>query len=250
MQHDFEDIEVKRNAPDILAAQLQKRRKPCMISTGSMCDHYIPLETELQLTRQCLQVIEKHGFGVNILTKSDLILRDLDVLKAINAATKCVVQMTLTTANEALCRIIEPNVATTARRLEVLHAMGQADIPTVVWLSPFLPFINDTEENLRALLKACVDAGVRGFVAFGFGVTLRQGDREYFYAALDKHFPGLKQRYIDTYGNAYSCHSPNQARLWTLYDDVCRRHNLLCRPDDAFGFLQAFEPRQLSLLDG
>jgi len=252
MQHGFEDIEVKRDAPRILEAQLRRKRQPCMISTGSMCDPYIPLEEELRVTRQCLELIERYGFGLAILTKSARILRDMDVLRAINARTKCVVQVTLTTFDEALCRVIEPNVSTTAERFAVLEAMREAGIPTVVWLSPILPFLNDTGENLRGLLDYCVRAKVRGILCFGFGVTLREGDREYFYQGLDEHFPGVKQRYIRAFGNAYECASPNNAGLMEIFTQACKEHGILYRPGDVFGYLHAFEAkeRQLSLFEG
>jgi len=251
MQHGFEDIEVKRNAPRILEDQLRRKRRPCMIGTGSMCDPYIPLEEELRVTRQCLELIERYGFGLTILTKSARILRDSDILKTINAKTKCVVQMTLTTFDEDLCRIVEPNVSTTRERFAVLEVMRDAGIPTVVWLSPILPFINDTEENLRGLLDYCIRARVRGILCFGFGMTLREGDREYYYAKLDEHFPGMKEKYIRTFGNSYECRSPNNNRLWGMYEDVCTRHGILYQPEDVFGYLHRFETKQqqLSLFD-
>jgi DNA repair photolyase len=246
---DFEDIEVKRNAPQILEEQLRRKRKPCMVVTGSMCDPYIPLEKELQITRQCLSVIERYGFGVSILTKSSRILRDLDLLKAINENAKCVVQMTLTTYDADLCRKLEPNVSITSERFHVLEVMRNNNIPTVVWLSPILPFINDTEENLRGLLDYCVQAKVKGIMCFGFGVTLREGDREYFYAQLDRLFPEMKQRYIRSFGNAYVCNSPNNNRLMAILGEICDHHNILWKPDDVFAYLKAFESenRQLSL---
>jgi DNA repair photolyase len=251
MKHDFEDIEVKRDAPQILEAQLRRKRAPCMIGTGSMCDPYIPLEEDLRVTRQCLERIGRYGFGLAILTKSARILRDMDLLKAIHAKTKCVVQMTLTTYDEGLCRIVEPNVSTTAERFAVLEAMRDAGIPTVVWLSPILPFINDTEENLRGLLDYCVRARVRGIVCFGFGVTLREGDRDYYYARLDEHFPGMRQRYVRTFGNAYECTSPHNARLMEIFTRTCREHGILHKPQDVFGYLHRFEAkqRQLSLFE-
>ena len=242
--HAFEDIEVKRNAAVILEAQLRKKRNPCMISTGAMCDPYIPLEEELGLTRSCLELILRHEFGLAILTKSARILRDLDLLRAINERTKCVVQTTLTTYDEALCKKIEPNVSSTRERVEMLERMRDAGIPTVVWLCPILPFINDTEENLRGLLGYCERAKVKGILTFGFGVTLREGDREYFYAALDRDFPGLKQRYIRTYGNAYNCSSPNHARLMKLLSSECRRLGILYRTDEVFAYLGRFESKQ------
>jgi len=250
MNHDFEDIEVKRNAPEILRDQLRRKRKSCMVATGAMCDPYIPLEAELKLTRQCLEIIEGHGFGLSILTKSDLILRDLDILKAINAKAKCVVQLTLTTFDEELCQKVEPHVSTTLERFQVLEAMREAGIPTVVWLCPTLPFINDTEENLRGILDYCIKAEVRGILCFGFGMTLREGNREYFYDRLDELFPGMKEEYISRFGNAYSCSSPNSARLYEVFRNACEQHRLLHRTNQVFAYLQEFKPeQQLSLFD-
>jgi DNA repair photolyase len=190
--HDFEDVEVKSNAPELLEAALRGKRAKCMIGTGSMCDPYMHCEEQLRLTRRGLEVIDRYGFGLAIQTKSNRILRDLDLLKKINGNSKCVVQMTLTTHDESLCRILEPNVCTTLERVEALKILRDNNIPTVVWLSPLLPFINDTEENLRGILNHCIDAKVYGILCFGIGVTLREGDREYFYAQLDRHCPGLR----------------------------------------------------------
>lgn len=243
INHEFEDIEVKRNAPVILEAQLRRKRKPCMIGTGAMCDPYIPLEEKLEMTRQCLVLIERYGFGLSILTKSARILRDLDLLKAIHEKTKCVVQMTLTTYDEDLCRKLEPHVSTTLERFHALEVMRDNGIPTVVWLCPILPFINDTEENLRGLLDYCIQAKVRGILCFGFGMTLRQGDREYFYAQLDRLFPGMKQKYMCTFGNAYECSSPNHNRLMDIFSEICARQGILWKPGDVFAYLQAFEAK-------
>jgi DNA repair photolyase len=243
MNHDFEDIEVKRDALRILESQLQRKRKPCMVGTGAMCDPYLHLEDELGLMRQCLSLIEKYGFCLAIQTKSASILRDLDILKAINAATKCVVQITLTTYDEDLCRKVEPNVSTTIERFHVLEAMRDAGIPTVVWLSPILPFINDTEENLRGLLDCCVRAEIRGIVNFGFGVTMRDGNREYFYKQLDRLFPGLKQKYISQFGKAYVCDSPNSNRLLGTLRDICARQGILYNSDAVFSYLREFEAK-------
>ena len=251
MKHDFEDIEVKQNAVEILKRQLLKKRQPCMIGTGAMCDPYIHLEEELRLTRQCVELIERYGFGLAIQTKSARILQDLDLLKSINEKTKCVVQMTLTTYNEDLCRIIEPNVSTTSERFTALEMFRDAGIPTVVWLSPILPFINDTEENLYGILDYCVRAKVRGIICFGFGTTIREGDREYFYKKLDEHFPDMKHKYIRTFGNVYECNSPNKIRLYEIFRNECRKHGILYKPDDVFGYMHKFEQReeQMTLFD-
>ena len=180
-------------------------------------------------------------------------LRDLDLLQAINERTKCVVQMTLTTADEALCRKLEPNVSTTAERVGALCRLREAGIPTVVWLCPILPFLNDTEENVRGVLEMCAGAGVRGVLCFGMGLTLREGNREYFYRQLDRLFPGLKERYIQRYGTQYVCGSPNSRTLMRLFHELCAEHGMMHDVDEIFSYLRAFERKtdapQLSLFD-
>ena len=251
MNHDFEDIEVKSNALELLENTLRRKRKRCMIGTGAMTDPYIPLEQRLQHTRKALLLIEKYGFGVALQTKSSRVLRDLDVLKRINEKTKAVVQITLTTADEALCKIIEPNVSTTRERFETLKTLRDAGIPTVVWLCPILPYINDTQENIRAILDMCVEAKVRGVLCFGMGVTMREGNREYFYRQLDRHFPNIKQRYIREFGNNYVVNSPKNNELMKLYHRTCSENGIMHSADEIFEYLHRFEeknaPQQLSL---
>lgn len=248
MDHPFEDVAVKVNAPQLLEQALQRRRNLCMIATGAMSDPYMPMPETLALTRRCLEVIARHGFGLAIQTKSDRILRDLDLLVQIHRQAKCVVQMTLTTYDEALCRILEPNVATTRQRVEALNVLRDHGIPTVVWITPLLPYINDTEENLRGLLGYCVEAQVTGIVCYGMGLTLRAGDREYYYQKLDQHFPGLKARYIREYGDAYELPSPNAAPLTALLRQTCQQHGILCDPQAVFAYLREFPQQdQLSL---
>ena len=252
MEHPFEDIEVKQNALTLLEDALRRKRRPCMIATGSMSDPYTPPEEELRYTRRALELILQYGFGMTLLTKSGLVLRDLDLLQRINSQTKCVVQMTLTTWEESLCRILEPNVSTTTERFAALMKLKEAGIPTVVWLCPILPFLNDTAENINRLLDCCEQAGVRGIVHFGMGVTLRQGNREYFYRQLDRHFPGLKERYIRTYGNAYVLESPNSRDLLKLLHRRCRDAGILHDNPSVFRYLQEMEikqPQQMSLFE-
>ncbi len=241
--HAFEDIEVKENAPELLEQALKRKRRPCMIGTGSMSDPYQPLELQLGLTRRCLELIERYGFGAAVLTKSTRVLRDLELLQRINRQTKAVVQMTLTTFDDVLCRIVEPNVEPTSERLAALRTLREAGIPTVVWLTPILPFLNDTEENLRGLLDGCAEAGVRGIVHFGTGLTLREGDREYFFAALDRHFPGLKAAYLARYGMAYELPSPNSPALLRLIRERCARSGMLEGADACFRYLNALPDR-------
>ena len=251
MEHAFEDVEVKENALVLLEAALRKKRRPCMIATGSMTDPYLNLEERLCYTRRALELIDRYGFGFTCITKSARVLRDLDLLQSVNRKTKAVVQMTLTTADEALCKLVEPHVSTTRERFAALLALRDAGIPTVVWLCPILPFLNDTEENVAAVLDMCVTAGVRGVICFGMGMTLREGDREYFYAALDRHFPGMKERYARRYGNAYALQSPNAAALSKIFRDICERGGMLSTPEECFAFMQELpeKHRQLSMFD-
>ena len=249
--HPFEDIEVKRNAPELLEQALKSKRKKCMIGTGAMSDPYMHCEEELRLTRRCLEIILKYGFGAAVQTKSDRILRDIDLLDEINRSAKCVVQMTLTTYDDDLCRILEPNVCNTRRRIEVLEQMRERGIPTVVWLTPILPFLNDTEENIASILNECARVGVKGVIDFGMGLTLREGDREYYYAALDRHFPGMKERYIARYGNAYELPSPNAKKLKAVFRQICREHGILSTPDECFRYINELPEKypQMSMFD-
>ena len=249
--HPFEDIEVKRNAPELLEKALRSKRKRCMIGTGAMSDPYMHCEEKLRLTRRCLEIINKYGFGVAIQTKSDRILQDIDLLDEINRSAKCVVQITLTTYDEDLCRILEPNVCNTKRRIEVLEVMQERGIPTIVWLTPVLPFINDTEENITSIMNECVRTGVKGVIDFGMGLTLREGDREYYYAALDKHFPGLKQKYIRTYVNSYELPSPNAKELTAVYKRICRQNSMMSAPEECFRYMREMPEKhsQISIFD-
>ncbi len=247
--HEFEDIEVKQNAPQLLEDALRRKRRPCMIGTGSMSDPYMHCEEKLQLTRRCLEIIDQYGFGIAIQTKSTRILRDLDLLKSINQKAKCVVQMTLTTYDEELCKVLEPNVSTTKERVAALKVFRDNGIPTVVWLDPILPFINDTEENINGILDYCIEAKVHGIICFGMGLTLREGNREYFYAALDKHFWGLKEQYKKKYGYAYELNSDKNEALMRLFYKRCKEAGILCTPKDCFTYLHEFPEKyeQMSL---
>ena len=240
INHDFEDVEVKRNAPELLEAALRSKRKKCMIGTGAMCDSYMHCEEQLMLTRRCLELIDRYEFGLAIQTKSDRILRDLDLLRSINRKAKCVVQMTLTTCDEDLCKILEPKVCTTKRRFEVLKIFRENGIPTVVWFSPLLPFINDTRENMEGSLDYCIEAGVYGVICFGIGVTLREGDREYFYRKLDEHFPGMRERYHRKYGYAYEVVSDNNRELMSRFHEICRKNNIVSDMNKIFAWLYEF----------
>ena len=222
--HAFEDIEVKQNAPQLLEQILSSKRTRFMISTGSMSDPYQPCEKELRLTQKCLEVIEKHGFGASVITKSDLVLRDIDLFQRINEKAKAVLQMTLTIADEKLSRKIEPGVCPSRRRYEVLKAFQERGIPAVVWMTPLLPHLTDTEENVRQILEYCFDAGVKGIICFNAGMTLRSGSREYYYQNLDRLFPNLSAVYQREYGNSYEVNSADQHRLMRIFHEECEKH--------------------------
>lgn len=249
IDHQFEDIEVKVNAPELLEEILRRRRKKIMIGTGSMSDPYQPCEEKLMLTRKCLELIDKYEFGATVITKSDRVLRDIDLFDRINKKGKSVLQMTLTIADDNLCKIIEPNVCPTSKRYEVLKEFQKCGIPTVVWLTPLLPFLTDTEENLRKLMEYCIDADIKGIICFGIGMTLREGNREYYYQELEKHFPGLSKQYITKYGSAYNVESDNSRRLMRYFHETCEKYRLIHDPDECFAFIAEFPDRyeQLSL---
>lgn len=249
MNHAFEDIEVKQNSLELLKKELLKREK-CMIGTGAMTDPYIPAERNLKYVRRSLELILRYGFGFTCITKSDLILRDLDLLKKINEKSKTVVQMTLTTADDELCKILEPNVCPTSRRVEVLKRLKSEGIPTVVWLCPILPYINDTDDNISRILDFCIESDVKGVLNFGMGLTLREGNREYFYRKLDEHFPGLKKRYVEEFGSSYALESPNNKKLMGMFYKKTDSAGIMNDQSDIFDYLHEFPQtsRQTTLL--
>lgn len=244
MNHKFEDIEIKENAIELLKKELIKR-KPCMIGTGAMTDPYIPLEKRLEFVRKTLKLVYRYGFGWACITKSDLVLRDIDLLEKINEKTKAVVQLTLTTADDELCKLVEPNVCPTSRRVEVLKKLNEANIPTVVWLCPILPHINDTEENINTLLDWCIDANVKGVLNMGMGLSLREGNREYFYEKLDEKFPGVKEKYIDEFGDSYFIHSKDNRRLRGILRKRCDENGIMHKQDEIFEYLHEFPEKSV-----
>lgn len=244
MKHKFEDIEVKINAPLLLEQTLPKKRHRCMIGTGSMGDPYCHIEEELEVTRKCLEIIYKYGFGISIQTKSTRLLRDLELLKKINEKSKVVVQVTLTTYDDDLCKLIEPNVEPTSERVKMLKILNENNIKTIVWLDPILPLINDTEENIRGILKYCVEAKVYGIICFGMGLTLRDGNREYFYDSLDKNFKGIKEKYKEIYKDKYEVNSKNNTKLMNILKEECKKNNIICDNKQLFEYMFEFEEKE------
>lgn len=237
--HEFEDIEVKENAVELLKKELIKR-KPFMVVTGAMCDPYIPIEKRLGHVRKCLELIYRYGYGFSCLTKSNLILRDLDLIKRINEKTKAVIQITITAADDELCKVIEPNVCPTSKRVEVLKKLDENNIPAVVWLSPILPYINDSEENINSILDFCIEANVKGILNLDMGFSLRKGNREYFYTKLDEKFPGLRERYVEEFGESNFIHGKNTQKLKGIIQKRCQSHGIMYKQDDIIDYVYEF----------
>ncbi|MBQ9124900.1 MAG: radical SAM protein [Acholeplasmatales bacterium] len=250
MNHEFEDIEIKENALELLEEKLDKKA-PCMIGTGAMSDPYIPIEKDLKFTKGMLELIDRYGFGVSIQTKSNLIMRDMDLLEKINNQAKAVVQITLTTFDDELCKIIEPNVVPTSERIKILMECKKRGIPTVVWLCPILPFINDTVDNIENILKVCKETSVYGIICFNMGLTLRDGNREYFYEMLDKHFPGIKNKYIRFFKDNYEVNSLNNRGLMDIFHSICRVYGIQTDIDAIFEYLHTLPKKknQMSIFD-
>ena len=246
MSHNFEDVEIKENAISLLEEALKRKRKKCMIGLGSMSDPYIPQELKLNYTMKALELISEYNFGATLITKSANVLRDADLFCDINSKAKCVIQMTLTTYDEKICKMIEPNVSTTKERFDALKILRDKKIPTVVWLTPILPFINDTEENIMGILNYCKEANVVGIICFGIGLTLRDGNREYFYEQLDKKFPHLKERYIKEYGNSYVIESKNNNKLMKLFHEFCAHNKIMHNNAAIFNYLKLYEQKESS----
>ena len=247
IEHNFEDIEVKENALELLEIALKKKKQKTMIGTGSMSDPYTPSEKNIEHTKKALELIEKYGFGIAIQTKSNLILRDIDILDRINKKAKAVVQVTLTTYDDELCKKIEENVCPTSERLKILEEMKKRDIPTVVWLCPILPFINDTEENLISILEECKKNEVKGIINFGFGLTLREGNREYFYQKLEKNFPHqrLFTLYNKYFRDSYECNSPHNEKLLKIFHQFCAQNKIMHNNDEIFSYLNTFPKEKI-----
>ena len=244
MNHDFEDVEVKVNSIELLKKALKRKKEKSMIGIGSMSDPYMPLEKSLKYTRQALELVCKLGFGFTCITKSDLVLRDIDLFKKINEKSKAVLQMTLTAADDKLSKKIEPNVCTTKERASILKKFNEKGIPTVVWLCPVLPFITDSEENIERILDYCIGAEVYGIICLEMGLTLRDGNRQYFYRKLDEEFPGLKRKYIEAYGKRYALPSSNKSKLMKMFRERCLENNIESNPQKIFQYLSEFPKNQ------
>ncbi len=223
---DFEAVKVKANALATIRADLRSKKLSGVVGTGAMSDPYNPFEETACLTRSSLDLLRDAGFGVSIATKSPLVTRDIDKLLAIQQQSPVLVQISITCADDALSKLIEPHVAVSSARFDALRQLSQAGIFCGVLMMPILPFINDTIDNVTAIVHKAAAAGAH-FIYPAMGMTLRQGNREYFYQQLDAHFPTIQQRYIATFGDSYTCDSPHAAALWAQFSKTCQQYRLL-----------------------
>jgi DNA repair photolyase len=244
---DFDEVRAKKNALTLLARELQSKKRIGIVGTGAMSDPYNPWEKEYRLTRGALELIHARRFGVSIATKSDLITRDIDLLTSIATHSPVLVKITITTAEDSLCQIIEPNVAVSSRRFSMLKELSDNKIFTGILLMPILPFLEDSAENITGIVQRAYANGVK-FIYPAFGMTLRQNQREWYYNKLDQYFPELRQKYIQQFGNAYECRSPNAKTLWPLFRQECDKVGILYKmPDIITAYKQGYDDQQFSL---
>ena len=244
---EFEEVKIKGNALEILESELRSKRSNGIIGMGSMSDPYNPYEMKYELTRKSLSLMERFKFGVFIITKSDLVLRDIDVLKRVDKVARAIVGVTITCDKDELSKVIEPKVSSSSERFKALKTFSDNGIDAGILLMPILPFINDTEENVRGIVRLAIDSKAKFIYPF-FGVTLRDKQREFYYDHLEKSFPGLKNKYIERYGKNYSCESDNAKELYSLLAKLCDEAKILHRMEDInklFEMNKEFE--QLSL---
>lgn len=245
----FDIVRAKENSLEMIRRELKSKRKKGVIGTGAMSDPYNPFEKKFSLTRNALESIDNSGFGVAIATKSDLITRDIDILKRIKEHSPVLCKITITTADDELCKIIEPNVVVTSKRFEAIKKLSDEGIYTGILLMPILPFINDTEENIISIVRLAKENGAR-FIYPAFGVTLKSNQRDYFVKMLDKYFPEVKDKYIKIFGNDYMCSSPNARKLYNIFSNECKRLGILYKMNDIIvDYKKGYYNEQISLFD-
>ncbi len=243
----FDTVRAKENALATIERELKSKRKTGVIGTGAMSDPYNPFEKEYKLTRGALEIIDRYRFGIAIATKSDLVTRDIDLLKSISIQSPVLIKLTITTAADELCKKIEPNAPLSSERFAAVKKLSDAGIFAGVLLMPVLPLIEDTVENIAGIVKRAHENGAK-FIYPAFGVTLRQNQRDWFYQKLDESFPGMKAKYIKQFGDTYECRSPNSKALWKIFQSGCEQYGLIYKmPDIIAGYKSGYGEDQLSL---
>lgn len=246
---DFDTVRAKENALFIIEEELRKKVSSGIIGTGAMSDPYNPFEVKYQLTRNSLEIIDRYRFGVSIATKSDLIARDIDILLRIKEHSPVICKITVTTTDDDLSKKIEPSVCASSLRLKTIKKLSEAGIFTGILMMPLLPYLTDTEENVLGIISAAHQSKAK-FIYPSFGLTLRNGQREWFYHQLDYLFPeqDLAKKYNNLYGASYECHSPNANRLWKLFTSECERLGILYKMKDIIkAYKNGYDYEQLTL---
>ncbi|MCD4685595.1 MAG: radical SAM protein [Anaerolineae bacterium] len=221
----FRDVLVKTNAIDLLRHELARKRHKGTIGFGSMSDTYGPVERRYKLTAQALSVIAEFGFPIHIITKSDLVTRDIEVLQAIHARTMALITFTITTADDNLARIVEPGAPVPSQRFAALRQLAGAGIRTGVTLMPLLPFIQDNAANVTQIVESAAAHGAE-FILPSFGMTLRDRQRVFYYYKLDQHFPDLREQYVEQFGERYFCPVNDADALYDVFHAACARHGI------------------------
>lgn len=228
---EFDIVKGKENSLLILEKELSNQKKTGVVGIGAMSDTYNPQEIKYEQTRGALKLLLKYGFGVSIDTKSDLILRDIDILKEINKKNNCIVKFTITTPSDELSHIIEPHVCVSSRRLKAIKELNENGIYTGIMLNPILPFITDNENDIKELVKLAYEHQAK-FIHTYMGMTLRENQRDYYYEKLDEYFPGLKEKYITTYKDNYICNPTNSRKLYQVFIKECEKYGILYKMED------------------
>ena len=243
----FDVVRAKKDALALINKELKSKKRTGVIGTGAMSDPYNPFEKKYSLTRGALELINIYGFGASIATKSDLITRDIDILKKIKDHSPVIAKITITTCDDELCKKIEPHVAIPSKRFSAIKELSDNGIFAGILLMPVLPFLEDNEENISGIVNLAHKNGAK-FIYPAFGVTLRQNQRDWYYKKLDDNFPGIKQKYIQQFGNNYECRSPKAKVLWQLFQRECDRFGILYKMEDIIAaYKNGYEDNQLSL---
>ena len=243
----FDVVRAKKDALALINKELKSKKRTGVIGTGAMSDPYNPFEKKYSLTRGALELINSHGFGVSIATKSSLITRDIDILKKIKSHSPVLVKITVTTCDDELCKKIEPNVGVASKRFSAIKELSDNGIFAGILLMPVLPFLEDNEDNISGIVNLAHESGAK-FIYPAFGVTLRQNQRDWYYKKLDENFPGIKQKYIQQFRNDYECRSPKAKELWKVFQKECDKFEILYKMKDIIdAYKQGYETDQLSL---
>ena len=243
---DFDRVRIKKDCIPILEKQLKSKRHSGVIQIGAMSDTYNPFEKKYEVTREALKLIDKYGFGVAIATKSDLILRDIDILKNINTHSPVIVKFSITCGDDNLSKVIEPNVCVSSQRFEAIKKLKDAGIYTGVLMMPLLPFINDTKDNIDKIINQAYKSRAN-FIYPMFGVTLRANQRFYYYTKLRENFPNLVSKYQNLYGDKYVCNSPNYKSLQSYFEKKCSKLGITYKMEDIISeYKSKFESEQIS----